>query len=80
MADERPNAIVVPTAAVLHSDRGAYVMIANRSDLTAHRRDVMIGLVSGHMSEILSGLAAGEEVIVRGAADLTDGAAISIER
>jgi hypothetical protein len=36
--------------------------------------------VSGPLTEILSGLTAGEEVIVRGAADLTDGAAISIER
>lgn len=80
LAEDRPNAMVVPNASVQKDDRGRYVMIANRTDNTAHRRDVTVGLVSGPLTEILSGLTLGEEVIVRGAADLTDGAAISIER
>jgi len=80
VADDRPNALVVPGSCVLQDERGRYVMVANRSDNTAHRRDVTVGVVSGPLIEIRSGLTAGEEVILRGAADLTDGAAISIER
>ena len=80
VADDRPNAIVITSSSVLHDDRGRYVMIANRTDNTAHRRDVTVGIISGSLTEILSGLAVGEEVILRGAADLADGAAISIER
>ena len=80
VAEDRPNAIVVPGSCVLTDDRGRYVMVANRADNTAHRRDVTVGVVSGTLTEILTGLTAGEEVVQRGAADLTDGAAISIER
>jgi multidrug efflux pump subunit AcrA (membrane-fusion protein) len=80
VANDRPNAIVVPNASVQQDDRGRYVMVANRTDNTAHRRDVTVGVVSGPLTEILSGLAVGDEVVVRGAAELTDGAAISIER
>ena len=46
---------------------------------TAHRRPVQIGLDDGTDAEIVSGVKAGEMVIVQGQAGLPDGAKITME-
>ena len=74
--DQRANALVVPTAALLRDDLSAYVMIAG-DDGRAHRRDVRPGLITETLAEIVSGLDAGMRVIVAGARDVTEGAAVA---
>jgi multidrug efflux pump subunit AcrA (membrane-fusion protein) len=74
--DQRANALVVPTAALLRDDLSAYVMVAG-DDGRAHRRDVRPGLITETLAEIVSGLEAGTRVIVAGARDVTEGTAVA---
>ena len=77
VAEQRPNALAVPAAAVLHEDEDAFVMVAG-SDNKAHKRRVEIGLTTPAEAEIRSGLKAGDAVVVQGQQGLPDGAAITI--
>lgn len=76
LLDQRANAIVVPSAAVLRDDVSAYVMIAG-DDGRAHRRDVRTGLVTEATAEIVSGLDVDARVIVAGARDVTENALVA---
>ncbi len=66
---QRASALLVPQAAV--RDGVAWVVDA---DGVAHRREVTAGLEGNGQVEIVSGLAAGEQVVVAGASLLSDGA------
>jgi multidrug efflux system membrane fusion protein len=74
--DERPNAIVVPKPAVQSDTRGPFVWVAG-DDGQAHRREVQVGLSVGGLTQIVTGLAAGERVILTGVSELAEGTAIS---
>jgi RND family efflux transporter MFP subunit len=85
-AEQAENAIVVPAAAVVGgADKGPggvskaalFVVTAAKK---AQRREVEIGLQSGDEVQILSGLEAEEDVVVKGNEALPDGAAITIEK
>lgn len=79
MSDVRPNVLVVPTAAVLHEGMDAYVMVAG-DDGKAHRKSVATGMVARERTQIVSGLTAGEKVILAGAEPVPDGAAITVQK
>lgn len=79
MSDERPNVLVVPTAAVQHEGADAYVMVAG-ADGKAHRKPVVTGLVTHERTQIVSGLAAGDNVILAGPEPIPDGASITIQK
>ncbi len=71
----RAAALVVPEGAVLASERG-FVVYAVESG-TARQRQVRIGLRTGDGAvEILSGLAAGEQIVTEGSDRLADGIAV----
>ena len=74
-AEEHRNVVLVPTEAVMHEADEAAVFIANGDK--AERRVVTIGLSDKEHTEIVSGVRAGEPVIVKGQAGLPDGATIS---
>jgi len=76
VAEQHPNAIVVPAVAVLHEDEDQFVMVAG-SDKKAHKRKVTVGLSTPKLVEITSGLKAGEAVIVQGQQGLPDNADIA---
>jgi RND family efflux transporter MFP subunit len=74
--DVRANVVVVPAAAVQRPDNAApFVWIATDEDV-ARRREVRVGLMANGLTEIVSGLAEGEQVITAGIAELTEGASI----
>jgi RND family efflux transporter MFP subunit len=79
VSDSRSNAIVIPTVAVLHEEEQAFVMIAG-TDNKAHKKAVVTGLDSNGRVEIVSGVTAGELVIIQGQNELPDGAAIAINK
>ncbi len=68
-----------PTPPSCMRTRTTYVMVAG-SDGKAHKHDVHVGLASGELVEITSGLAAGDQAIVRGQDGLPDGAAITVTK
>jgi RND family efflux transporter MFP subunit len=76
LLDQRTNALVVPTPAVLRDDLSAFVMVVG-DDSRAHRRDVRTGLVTETLTEIVTGLEAGTRVVVGGVRDVTEGSLVS---
>jgi RND family efflux transporter MFP subunit len=79
LLDERQNAIVVPRVAVQKDDEAMYVMIVG-DDGRVHRHDVRVGLISGGLAQILSGVAFGDRVITGTPTALFDGMAVQIEK
>lgn len=77
VGDEHVGVVAVPSAAILHDDDEAFVMVAG-ADNVAHRQVVVLGLEGDGIVEIVKGVAAGDRVIVRGQTALPDGAAISV--
>ncbi len=72
----RKNALVVPEQAVVLRPAGGVVYVAEGE--TVKERVVQQGVQRGGEIEIVSGLNAGETVVVDGAAQLTDGARIKV--
>lgn len=72
------GALTVPTAALVHRAEGPAVWTVRRDAATATvaLTPVAIGAVSGARVEVSSGLAAGDEVVIRGVNSLTDGQAV----
>jgi RND family efflux transporter MFP subunit len=70
------DALVVPEGAVQASERGFITYVAEGGK--AHLRPIVIGLRTGSgVVEILSGLKAGESVVVEGSDRLADGVAVA---
>ena len=75
-SDAAGAAIFIPRKAVVGSVLSAGVFVAK--DGKAERREVRLGDMTGDDIEILSGLEEGEEIIVAGLMNVSDGCSISI--
>jgi membrane fusion protein (multidrug efflux system) len=67
----KSNAISIPVKAIQRSEEGDYVYVNNNG--VAKRTVIKSGITYGGVTEILSGLKAGEQVVTEGAADIEDG-------
>ena len=79
--DRRSDTISVPTEAILtgaDDEQDVFVVDTYAEGDTAVRVTVETGLVSNTDTEILSGLAEGDRVVVKGQSYLSDGAAVRI--
>lgn len=65
------KAVVIPNKAIQKSESGDYVFV-NVNGI-AKRKGIVEGAMSGGLSEIKSGLSAGDQVITEGASELEDG-------
>jgi multidrug efflux pump subunit AcrA (membrane-fusion protein) len=77
-AEQIPEAIVVPAAALLPSDEGGEKVMVAGTDGLAHERSVKAGIRAGDDVQILSGVSAGDQVIIQGGLGLDDKAKIRI--
>jgi membrane fusion protein, multidrug efflux system len=77
LVDTLQQAVLIPTSAVLSGAPGDYVYLAN-SNGTVSVHKIVIGPGDGKNTAILSGLSAGDTVVVDGTDRLTDGAKIAI--
>ena len=75
--DSKTNVLVVPAAAVFHEGDNVFVVVAG-DDGKAHRKNVKTGIVTREKAQIVSGIVAGEKVILSGTEPVPDGAAITI--
>ena len=75
-AEQHTNVVLVPAVAIVRDADNTAVFVA--AEQKAHRREVRIGLANGTEVEIVSGIKAGERVIVDGQAGLPDEAAIAV--
>ncbi len=77
LVDTLRQAVLVPTPAVLSGAPGDYVYLVGADD-TVSVRKVTLGPSDGRNTAILSGLVAGDTVVVDGPARWSDGAKISV--
>jgi multidrug efflux system membrane fusion protein len=75
---EQPNAIVVPSAAVMDGQNGTYVFIV-KDDMTVDVRQVTQDRVVGDLSVISQGLNVGETVVTDGQVNLRPGAKVNVK-
>jgi multidrug efflux system membrane fusion protein len=73
--DTHPKAVMVPTVAVQIGQKGQYVFVAKPDDTVEHR-PVTLGGIDGDRTEVLSGLQAGESVVVDGQLRLSNGSRV----
>ena len=78
LAQTIPSATVVPTAALLSGPEGGIAVITVSADHKAHVNTVTIGARQNGKVQILTGIAAGDQVVVTGGLGLEDGAAVRI--
>jgi len=71
------DVVTVPTAAIQRGAPGTYVYIVNADD-TVSVRPIKIGPTDGPMADVMSGLSAGDRVVVDGTDRLRDGARVAI--
>jgi multidrug efflux system membrane fusion protein len=75
--EERPNAIVVPSAAIQTGNQGSYVWVVDTDNVkktsTARIQLIKIALAEGQMTILDSGLQAGQQVVIDGADRLRPG-------
>jgi RND family efflux transporter MFP subunit len=72
----KANTVSIPVKAVQRSENGDYVYVNENG--VAKRKIVKVGVTYAGLSEILSGLKAGEQLITEGAADIEDGDKIKV--
>lgn len=77
VGESRENVLVVPSAAVFHEGDRVFVVVAG-SDGKAHHKPVKTGIVTRELTQIVSGIVAGDKVILSGAEPVPDGAAVTI--
>ncbi len=71
-ANMLPHALVIPSQAILKGSNGETTVMVVKSDGRAYSQKVETGIQQGPLIQILSGLYAGEQVIVSGAYGLPD--------
>jgi membrane fusion protein (multidrug efflux system) len=77
LGEERQSAVLVPAEAVVEEGAQSFVYVVEGRK-TARRREVRVGVTAGGRAEILSGVQAGEPVVVRGQTALPDGATVEV--
>ncbi len=77
VTERRNNSTLVPKIAIVN-DRGEQIVYVSQADTTAERRVVELGFQDDVNAEILSGVAIGDRVVVKGQRSLKHGAAIKV--
>ena len=73
-----PNALIVPTAAIVENAGGGKHVMVVGADNIAHQREVKVGVQSGDDTQVLSGIQPGDRVITVGAYALDDGTHVQV--
>ncbi len=74
-----PQAVVVPSEAIVVPASGKTSVVVIGSDGVAHLTAVETGIADNGRTQILSGLTAGQQVVTTGAASLDDGTKVQIK-
>ena len=76
LRESRPGSVLLPRQAVLRELQSAHVFVAKNG--IAERRAVQLGMEEGERIQVLSGVAAGERVIIAGQGSLKQGSPVEI--
>ena len=77
VVDTHKNVVVVPTAAVQRGAQGTVVYVV-KDDSTVTLKPITTGATEGQVTEVLTGLAAGDRVIVDGVDRIREGAKVEV--
>ena len=77
VVDVHPDAITVPTAALLKDEKGFFVYAVNGN--SAHRKQVTPGIEQSGRTEILAGVDGSEAIITTGQQFVKDGAPVALQ-
>ena len=77
--EELQDVILVLATSVQRDDKGPFVWLASETG-QAVKRQIRVGLTATGSTQVLSGLVAGDQVIVTGIAQLAEGTAITISK
>lgn len=72
-----PKAVVVPKQAILMQEKKNVVFVVG-TDSLAHQRDVLLGPKQGDLVEIKQGVKPGEQVVLLGQYELSDGQKVKV--
>ncbi|RLA05783.1 MAG: hypothetical protein DRQ47_00250 [Gammaproteobacteria bacterium] len=76
ITNSRDNALLLPTVAVIEERGQNYLFIVK--DNKASRRNIKVGYALGDKTEILSGIEASDQVVVKGQRNLNEGNSLKI--
>lgn len=79
VAKSIPEALVIPSVALLTAPEGATSVMVAGDDGRAHQKDVKVGVKQGDRVQITEGLNEGEKVVTSGAYGLPDKTKINVE-
>jgi membrane fusion protein (multidrug efflux system) len=77
--EELQSVILVPSTTVQRDDKGPFVWLVSETG-QAVKRQIRVGLTATGSTHVLSGLVAGDQVIVTGIAQLTEGIAVTVSK
>ena len=80
LAEEKHGVTLVPTAAVQRNSQKTYVFLVKPDSSTATVRTITIGISEGDQSEVTSGLAPGDEVVMTGVDRLQEGTKVRFQK
>ena len=78
LVEEKHGVTLVPTAAVQRNSQATYVYVV-KADSTVTVRPIAIGTTEGDDSEVTSGLAPGEVVVMTGVDKLEEGTKVNAQ-
>jgi HlyD family secretion protein len=73
-----PNALSIPNEALIATKAGDSAVMVIGPDGVANQKAVKTGITDGHDTQILSGIAAGDKVVTKGAYGMDDGTKVKI--
>ncbi len=79
-AGEVPDAVVIPATALLPAEGGTSAVLVVDAHSVAHKKAVRTGIREADKVQLLSGVQAGEQVVVVGGVGLEDGAKVSVQK
>jgi multidrug efflux pump subunit AcrA (membrane-fusion protein) len=74
------DAIAVPSNAIFKNAEGAYYVLVAGTDKKAHQKAVQLGVRNSELTQITTGINAGDPIVVSGGYAVPDGTAIEIEK
>jgi len=80
LAQEKHGVTLIPTATVQRNSQKTYVFLVKPDTSTATIRTITVGISEGDQSEVTSGLAPGDEVVMTGVDRLQEGTKVRFQK
>lgn len=72
------NALVIPTDAIQHGNAGSFVFLVSPEDNKVQMKTITTGIVDSGFTQILDGLALGDQVVIEGVDRFRNGSTVEI--